>query len=242
MVRERKGQGGSERSPSPALRRPSNPTTVAKAVAAPDKPSLSGRAGRGKKKRGAGAAPGPVPASVTMSVAGLLRGEAPSDATEGERWGVLYRFVVRDADDRPIAPGVYAIRRHLLHLSSSGCFSKTEKGGHISIVALDSDGGAFDFVGLTGGELPLTAGGAGQGARRAPPGDGEERVLEYFSFELRGMTYAIPRSGFVLARSRRGGRLEVVRTPRAGGSVHGVVVPGLVTEGGGDTYVLALRD
>lgn len=230
--------------PSPALRRPSNPTTVAKALAPRDGASRTGRQARGKKKRSAGA-PSPLPASVTMTVAGVLRGEAPARkerAPEGERFGVLYRFVVCDSEDRPIAPGTITIRRHLLHVSSSGCFAAIEKGARISTVALDAEGGALDFVGVEGGRSSLAASGAGHGGERPPSGEGEERWIEYFSFELRGVTYAIPRSGFVLARARRSGRLEVARAPHATGSVHGAVVPGLVASGGGDTYVLALRD
>jgi hypothetical protein len=240
MAWDRRRQGETERPenpapgiPGPTLRRPSNPTTVAKALGPPDRASRAKKPVRGKKRKGAEGAPAPVPTSVTMSVAGLLRGEAapqePQDQPpEGLRWGVLYRLVVRDSDDRPIAPGAFAIRRHLLHLSSGGCFAAIEKGARISIVALEADGSAFDFVGVSGAEPPA--------------GEGEERLVEYFSFELQGVTYAIPRSGFVLARSRKAGRLDVVRTPRGSASVHGGVVPGLVTDGGADTYVLALRD
>lgn len=247
MPWDRRRQGETERPLIPAARRPSNPTTVAKAVTPPDKVSRTGRPVRGKKKRGR-AAPGPLPASVTMSVARVLNGDAtPERGAEGGGWGVLYRFVVRDADDRPIAPGSYTIRCHLLHLSSGGCFATQERGARISTVELDADSAAFDFFGIPAEEKPpATRSSAARGARKASTaaddaGDGEERLLEYFSFELQGVTYAIPRSGFVLARSLRRGRLEVVRTPHASASVHGAVVQGRVSDGGGDTYVLALR-
>ena len=246
MPWDRRRQGETERPLIPAARRPSNPTTVAKAVAPPDKVSRTGRPVRGKKKRGR-AAPGPLPASVTMSVARVLSGEATPEPGANGGWGVLYRFVVRDADDRPIAPGSYTIRRHLLHLSSGGCFATRERGAHISTVELDTDSAPLDFFGIPAGELPAATSSSGaRGAHKASiaaedASDGEERLLEYFSFELQGVTYAIPRSGFVLARSLRRGRLEVVRTPHASASVHGAVVQGRVSDGGGDTYVLALR-
>lgn len=229
MAWDSRRQGETERPLIPALKRPSNPTTVAKALAPPAKPPRAGRPTRGKKKRRDGKAPGPLPASVTMSVARVLRGEvSPEDAAGGERWGVLYRFVVRDADDRPVPPDAYTIRRHLLHVTSGGCFAATEKGARISTVSLDAESGALELVGVRGADL-------------RDDEEGEERLLEYFSFELQGVTYAIARSGFLLARSRKAGRLEVVRAPRAVGSVHGAVVPGLVIDGGADTYVLALR-
>lgn len=241
MPWDRRRHGETERPPAPELRRRSNPATVAKALAPAAATRGPGRPVRGKKKGRGRTAPGPLPASVTMSVARVLRGEAAPEAGEGgERWGVLYRLVVRDADGKPIPPDAYTIRRHLLHLSSAGCFAAAGKGARISTVALDAESGAFDVVGLPDPAIEGRDGPDGE-ARAATAREGEERLLEYFSFEMQGVTYAIPQSGFVRARSRRGGRLEVVRTPRASGSVHGAVVPGLLGAGGGDTYVIALR-
>lgn len=246
MPWDRRRHGETERPLAPELRRRSNPATVAKALAPAAAAARGpGRPVRGKKKGRGRTAPGPLPASVTMSVARVLRGEAAPEAGDGggERWGVLYRLVVRDADGKPIPPDAYTIRRHLLHLSSAGCFAADGKGARISTVALDAESGAFDLVGLPDPALDGHDAPDGE-ARAAPAGaarEGEERLLEYFSFEMQGVTYAIPQSGFVRARSRRGGRLEVVRTPRASGSVHGAVVPGLLGAGGGDTYVIALR-
>ncbi|MEZ4298617.1 MAG: hypothetical protein R3B70_26935 [Polyangiaceae bacterium] len=248
MPWKRRRAGESERPLAPALRRPSNPTSVAKAMAPPERPRSPGRPTRGKKKRGRGDAPGPLPASVTMSVLSVLHGEAAAELGDaGLRWGVLYRFVVRDADHQPIAAGAYTIRRHLIHVSSSGAFEADEKGARISVVSLDAGAEGFDFVGVEELSAPERHRAGGVRSARAPrvvkeaSSEGADSVVEYFSFELGGVTYAIPQSGFVLQRTRRGQRLEIARAPRATGSVHGAVVGGLVQDGAGDTFVLGLR-
>jgi hypothetical protein len=189
-----------------------------------------------KKKSATSKAKPALPASITMAADRVLRGEtlpAPMEMP-GAFFGVLYRFVVADANGRPIAPGAYRIRKHLLHVTSSGCFTHEEQGARISIVALDEDGVSLDFAGA-----PVIAGSLrseGDARSRGEASTGKDEVFEYFSFELQGVSYAIPQSGFVLARSLRGRRLLVTRTPQAGGSIHGAVVQGFVSDGGGDAF------
>lgn len=233
-----------ERLPYPGLRRPSNPTMVAKASSPAVRPAAAPRrSARGSRKGGAPPVRAPLPASVTMGPAHVL-GEA-----EAPRRGVLYRLVVCDADGKPITSSAYKIRRHVLLVSASGCFARDDAKGRISLVPLDTE--ACGHV-LVEGDAPsseregvasapsASGGGAaprGAGARAAARGaEGDEATFEYFSFEHGGVTYAIPQSGYVVERKRRGRRVEVTRTPRAGGSIHGAVVQGLVRDGGGDGY------
>ena len=239
----RRGKGA-ERLPDPGLRRPSNPTMVAK-VAAPAvrPPAASARRKRGSGKAGGRAARAPMPASVTMGPARVVlaarAGEAEraggaGGAGAGEKSGVLYRLVVSDADGKPIAGGVYTIRRHVLAVGASGCFAPADGKAQIAVVALDAQGCGVDLVAVAGAGDGAAAGGRGGGE------EGEVSVFEYFSFELGGVTYAIPQSGYLLVTKRRGRRVEVARTPRPGGSIHGAVVRGLVTDGGGDGYSFEL--
>lgn len=227
-----------QRPPDPGPKRPSNPSMVAKArgpakktVATPEK------APRASKKGATAKAKPALPASVTMSTDRVLRGEtlpAPME-TPGTFWGVLYKLVVSDANGRPIAPGSYRIRKHLLHVASSGALAQEERGARISVVALDEGGASYDFSGAPlVAEMPHFEGESRP--RGAEARAGKDELFEYFSFELQGVSYAIPQSGFVLARSLRGHRLLVSRTPQAGGSIHGAVVQGFVTEGGGDAF------
>ena len=222
-----------QRPPEPGPKRPSNPSMVAKArgpakktVATPEK------APRASKKGATAKAKPALPASVTMSTDRVLRGEtlpAPME-TPGTFWGVLYKLVVSDANGRPIAPG-----SHLLHVASSGALAQEERGARISVVALDEGGASYDFSGAPlVAEMPHFEGESRP--RGAEARAGKDELFEYFSFELQGVSYAIPQSGFVLARSLRGHRLLVSRTPQAGGSIHGAVVQGFVTEGGGDSF------
>lgn len=245
-----------ERLPYPGLRRPSNPSMVAKAAAPAIRPATaSSRRGRGSRKAGAPPVRAPLPASVTMGPAEVLRaGEAP-------RCGVMYRLVVSDADGRPIAVSAYKIRRHVLLVSASGCFGRDDAKALITVVPLDAEAsghvlveggveaaareeaGAAQATGEVGGAITASATGDRAGAARGAKGaaiEGEETVFEYFSFEHGGVTYAIPQSGYVVVRKRRGRRVEVTRTPRAGGSIHGAVVAGLVRDGGGDGYAFAV--
>ena len=229
-----------ERPPDPGPKRPSNPSMVAKARA----PSTNAvpapsKAPKSSKKNAAAKAKPALPASVTMSTDRVLRGEAlPAELqAPGNFWGVLYRFVISDANGRPIAPGSYRIRKHLLHVTSSGCLAHEDQGARISIVALDQDGASFDFAGVPIAIDPPRPAGETKG-RDAK--NGKDEVFEYFSFELEGVSYAIPQSGFMLARSQKGRRILVTRTPQAGGSIHGAVVQGFVSEGGGDAYAVDL--
>lgn len=230
-----------ERPPDPGPKRPSNPSMVAKArapvtkaSAAPSKPPKSSKKSAAAKVKPA------LPASVTMATDRVLRGEALPDPLEmqGAFCGVLYRFVVSDANGRPIAPGAYRIRKHLLHVASSGCLAHEDHGARISVVALDQDGASYDFSGVpVGADLPRRE---GESKMKGDSKGGKDEVFEYFSFELEGVSYAIPQSGFVLARSQKGRRILITRTPQAGGSIHGAVVQGFVTEGGGDAYAVEL--
>lgn len=245
-----------ERLPYPGLRRPSNPSMVAKAAAPAIRPAAaSSRRGRGGRKAGAPPVRAPLPASVTMGPAHVLRaGEAP-------RCGVMYRLVVCDAGGEPIVTRAYKVRRHVLLVSASGCFGRDDAKADIALVPLDAEAGGHVLVegdaevaaqeGAGAARAPRAAGDEGgadrgvaaRGARRAAKSaalDGEETVFEYFSFEHGGVTYAIPQSGFVVVRRRRGKRVEVTRTPRAGGSIHGAVLPGLVRDGGGDGYAFVV--
>ena len=254
-----RGDRETQRPADPGLKRPSNPSMVAKAPAPPVRPKpAQGKPPRASKKAAANKAKPALPASVTMAADHVVRGEALPPAMEmsGAFWGVVYRFVVTDANGRPIAPGAYKIRKHLLHVASSGSLAREEGGAAISIVALDEEGASFDFAGVpvvaempadegesraaSGPRPPATdarpASGLGPPASAARSGSGKDESFEYFSFELQGVSYAIPQSGFVLARSLRGQRLMISRTPQAGGSIHGAVVQGFVTEGGGDSF------
>lgn len=235
-----------ERLPDPGLRRPSNPTMVAK-VAAPAvrPPAASARRKRGSGKAGGRAARAPMPASVTMGPAQVVlaarareaeRAGGAGGAGAGEKSGVLYRLVVSDADGKPIAGGVYTIRRHVLAVGASGCFAPADGKAQIAVVALDAQGCGVDLVAVAGAGDGAAAGGRGGSGGE----EGEVSVFEYFSFELGGVTYAIPQSGYLLVTKRRGRRVEVARTPRPGGSIHGAVVRGLVTDGGGDGYSFEL--
>ncbi len=238
-----------ERLPYPGLRRPSNPTMVAKASSPAIRPAAaSSRRARGSRKGGAPPVRAPLPASVTMGPAHVL-GEA-----DAPRRGVLYRLVVCDADGKPIASSAYKVRRHVLLVSASGCFARDDAKGKISVVPLDTEGcghvlvegdaassereGVATAPSASGGALRRVERGPRAAARAAKGAtlDGEETTFEYFSFEHGGVTYAIPQSGYVVERKRRGRRVEVTRTPRAGGSIHGAVVQGLVRDGGGDGY------
>jgi hypothetical protein len=236
-----------ERLPYPGLRRPSNPTMVAKASSPAMRPAAaSSRRARGSRKGGAPPVRAPLPASVTMGPARVL-GEA-----EAPRRGVLYRLVVCDADGKPIASSAYKIRRHVLLVSASGCFARDDAKGRISLVPLDTEACGHVLVegdapsseregvasapsASSGGAPPRGGRAAGRAAKGAAEG-GEEATFEYFSFEHGGVTYAIPQSGYLVERKRRGRRVEVTRTPRAGGSIHGAVVQGLVRDGGADGY------
>ncbi len=227
-----------QRPPDPGPKRPSNPSMVAKARGAAVKTTTAPKkAPRTAKKSASGKVKPALPQSVTMAADRVLRGEtlpAPMES-EGALFGVLYRLVVTDASGRPIDPGAYRIRKHLLHVASSGCFTHEEEGARISIVALDDEGVSYDFAGAPASACEPPREGEtrskGDGARA-----GKDELFEYFSFELQGVSYAIPQSGFALARSLRGQRLMVTRTPRAGGSIHGAVVQGFVTDGGGDAF------
>lgn len=235
-----RGDRETQRPADPGLKRPSNPSMVAKAPAPPVRPPPArGKAPKRAKKAAPSKAKPALPASVTMAADRVVRGEAlpPEIEASGAFWGVVYRFVVADANGRPIAPGAYKIRKHLLHVASSGSLAHEEGGAKISIVALDEEGASFDFAGVpVVAEMP-----AGEGEARArAAANGKDEVFEYFSFELQGVSYAIPQSGFVLARSKRGQRLMITRTPQAGGSIHGAVVQGFVTEGGGDSFSFEL--
>lgn len=237
MARDRRRQGETER---PALRRPSNPGAVAKAAAAPGKAQRVSRLAREKKKRDARSRP--LPASVTMEIAAVLRGEVSEPSSGSRSWGILYRFVVRDAEERPLEPGSFTIRRHVIHVASGGCFATIEKGARITIVSLDRDSAGRELAGAREAAGEIIASDGGELSVRLGAGEeGEERSLEYFSFEMGGVTCAIPESGFSLARSWKDGRFEIARAPRAVPSVHGEVVPGRVSGGAGDTYVLSLR-
>lgn len=265
-----RGDRETQRPADPGLKRPSNPSMVAKAPAPPVRPKpAQGKPPRASKKAAASKARPALPASVTMAADHVVRGEPLPPAMEmnGAFWGVVYRFVVTDANGRPIAPGAYKIRKHLLHVASSGSLARgvgtasqsggpEEGGAAISIVALDEEGASFDFAGVpvvtempadegetraaSGPRAPATdarpTSGLGPPAGAARAGSGKDESFEYFSFELQGVSYAIPQSGFVLARSLRGQRLMITRTPQAGGSIHGAVVQGFVTEGGGDSF------
>ena len=144
--------------------------------------------------------------------------------------------MVSDADGKPIAGGVYTIRRHVLAVGASGCFAPADGKAQIAVVALDAQGCGVDLVAVAGAGDGAAAGGRGGSGGE----EGEVSVFEYFSFELGGVTYAIPQSGYLLVTKRRGRRVEVARTPRPGGSIHGAVVRGLVTDGGGDGYSFEL--
>jgi hypothetical protein len=182
------------------------------------------RGARAKSNASKGRVRAALPASVTMAVERAVRGETmPAGlAIAGSAWGVLYRFVVRDANGLAILPGSFKIRKHLLPLASDGCFARSESGAHITEVELDAGARALDFIEASG----LDPGAA----------EGREEVFEYFSFESQGVSYAIPQSGFVLSRSRRGRSVTLERRPQAGGSIHGAVVAGLAEGAAVDAY------
>lgn len=233
------GDRETQRPAEPGLKRPSNPSMVAKAPAPAVKPPPARPKPQRAAKKKATPKPKPaLPASVTMAADRVLRGEElPAEMeTNGAFWGVVYRLVVADANGRPIAPGAYKIRKHLLHVASSGALAHEDSGAKISIVALDPEGASYDFAGVP----VVTETPAGEGESRARGAHGKDEVFEYFSFELQGVSYAIPQSGFVIVRSKRGHRLMITRTPQAGGSIHGAVVQGFVTEGGGDSFSFEL--
>ncbi len=173
------------------------------------------------------------------------------------RAGVLYRLVVCDSEGRPIEPNVYTIRKHILQVNAAGAFAFEDAEARIGVVALDQEGGSFDLVDGEpeaifdeGNKKPgarkrdagrrSPAADGGRAAQKGGGTDGEETVFEYFSFEFGGVTYAIPKSGFLVSRKRRGTRCDVGRTPHGGGSIHGAVIPGLVREGAGDGYVFEM--
>lgn len=235
-----------ERPPHPELKRPSNPRMVAKAAAPAVRPSAAAKGATSRSKRASRArSRAALPASVTMAVERAVRAELlPEElAIPGEACGVLWRFVVQDANGAPIAPAAYKIRKHLLPMKSEG-FVRSDEGARIAEIRLDESSSALDFTSagavLQASEKAASSAPrpAAKGARSSAKSDaqGREELFEYFSFEMEGVSYAIPRSGYVLVKTRRGRVVTLERTPQAGGSIHGAVVAGLVSEGGSDAY------
>lgn len=207
----------------PGPKRPSDPTMVAKVVGPPRRPvAAPKRAAAGSRKADAAAARAKLPASVTMDAARVLHGEALPDEVPatGERSGVLYRLRIRDAAGNPVEGDAYHIRKH--HVVGPGIvgFGSGDALPRIASVALDDEGGAYDFVGLHASSAP----------------DGEDATFQYFSFELQGVTHAIAQSGYSLTRKKRGATVEVTRSPEEGEPIHGKVAKGLVGEKGNATF------
>lgn len=204
-------------------RRPTNPRGVAKAA------TRGGAAAAEKKpheKRARTAAdPAALPASVTIAIVRVVRGETITTGAgvAQKAWGVFYRPIVRDARSRPIAIGAIPIRRHLLRAATGS--ATTNEAVRIDVVAPDPAAGGLLFFGLEENEA----------AERI---EREERYVEYFSYELGGMSFAILQSGYTLTRTVRTKRCELVRAPHAVNSVHGAVEAGLMEPGGVDRYVL----
>ncbi len=182
------------------------------------------RGRRAGKKAGRDASKAGLPDSVVMETSRALSGEdlpVEGPGPAGPRYGVLYRLTVLDAEGQPLASGKYTIRKHLRPAGTSAG-ERADQTAQILIVPLDEAGAAHDFVGLFGADAVASAAVAD--------------VFEYFSFELRGMTCVVPRSGYLLRLRARGGLLQVQRTPVEGDSIHGAVGKGLLGERAGDTY------
>jgi hypothetical protein len=203
--------------------RPSNPTTVAKVAPAPVAQPARGR--RAGKNAGRDASGEELPDSVLMEAIRAVSGEELSaeegGPLSGPCFGVLYRLTVRDGAGRPFSSGKCMIRKHL-RPAGPRPEERAAMTAQIVAVPLDAAGAAHDFVGLSG----VSEAAAGSVAD----------VFEYFSFELRGMTYVVPRSGYLLRIRARGGLLQVTRASFEGDAIHGAVGKGLMTERAGDTY------
>lgn len=169
-----------------------------------------------------------LPASVTIAVIRVLRGEVITTGAgvAQKAWGVLYRPIVRDARSHPIEVGAIPIRRHLLRASTGGDAVAGEA-VRIDVVTAESTLGGLLFFGLYKEEAE----------RRL---EAEERYVEYFSYEVGGMSFAIAQSGYTLTRRLKKKRLEWVRAPHEVRSVHGSAAAGLVEPGGGDRCVVEL--
>ncbi len=215
MPRHGKPGEGPPDPPLPAAKRTSNPRALAKVVERPHASlvaaaELAGEArSRGRRRKDSSAELAALPAAVRMEAAQALDGGGADP-----RCGVVYRFTIRDLEGRPLVARAAVIRRHLL--PSGGAPGAAQ----ITTVTLDDKAGALAFVGTGGGE----------------PCEPPLELREYFSFEVRGMTFVIPRSGYGLTVVRRGAHLWITRTPRAVDSIHGAAGEGLADERARDTY------